>query len=132
MLLSIEGTYLLLYVLVALTAKHFVADFPLQNKFMLRKTNVNGWQIPLLTHAGVHGVLTALVLFPVLGWEAILFGIGDFGFHLIIDFWKSRFARYHPFEKMYWVAFGVDQLLHQVTYIAIAVIVYQLTVGHVC
>lgn len=112
---------LLLFMLFSLQVKHFLADFPLQSKYMLRKTAKKGWFKPLLAHAGVHGGLTWLVLMPLVGFSgAIIYGAADTVVHFCIDFWKARFTTHHPFQKQFWNAFGLDQLAHQLTYIAIA------------
>ena len=48
--------------LVIYQLKHFLADYPLQGKYMLGKFQ-DGWAflLPLLAHVGVHGVGTALI-----------------------------------------------------------------------
>jgi len=49
--------------LVAYQVKHFVADYPLQGKFMLRKFHRDPrvWVPALAAHAGVHALATALI-----------------------------------------------------------------------
>lgn len=112
---------LLLFILLSLQIKHFLADYPLQNKYMLRKTAKKGWQLPLLAHAGVHGGLTWLVLWPLVGFSfSFVFGVIDFCIHFCVDLWKARYTNHHPFQKAFWIAHGIDQLAHNATYIAIA------------
>jgi hypothetical protein len=111
---------LLLFALISLQVKHFLADYVWQTKYMLRKTAKKDWQLPLLAHAGFHGALTALVLFPLVGIYAIAYGILDLCIHFLVDLWKARYTEKNPFNKKFWIAFGLDQLAHQLTYIAIA------------
>lgn len=112
---------LLLFMLISLQAKHFLADFPLQTKYMLKKSAKKGWQLPLLSHAGMHGGLTALVMWPLVGFQiAFVSGLIDFCIHFCVDFWKARYTNSNPFQKSFWISFGLDQLAHQLTYIALA------------
>ncbi len=53
--LSPEGLFILL---VLYQVKHFLADYPLQGKYMLEKFKDHGWVLPLLAHAAVHGAMT--------------------------------------------------------------------------
>jgi len=71
--------------LIFFQIKHFLADYPLQNSFMLGKFKP-GWDfvLPLVAHAGVHAVFTfGLCLFvaPHLWWLALV----DFVVHFIMD-----------------------------------------------
>ncbi len=113
-------TILLLFLL--LQVKHMFADFFLQTRRMLegRSTYLH---MGRAQHAGVH----ALLSIPVF----LVFGAGyGFVFALIVAEWVVHFhldwakARYsvqralNPTQALFWNAFGVDQALHQLTYIA--------------
>lgn len=115
----LEGAVLLMLLLF----KHFLADFPLQTKYMMRKSNAKNWQGPLLAHIALHGLFTVVVVLAMTSrWDlACLLGLADFCVHGLIDAVKARFARYHQFDKRYWIALGLDQYFHQVTYIAMVV-----------
>lgn len=115
-----QGFDVLLVILVSLLVKHFAADYLLQTKYMLRKANKKGWLLPLLTHAAVHGTLTCLVLLPLVGSKAFMFALMDLVIHFGVDLWKSRTNRYHAFDKRFWIAHGLDQLAHELTYLMIA------------
>jgi hypothetical protein len=117
----------LLAMLGLLMTKHFFADYALQTRYTLRKDNVNHWRVPLMVHAGVHGLLTTLVMLPFVGPMALLWGSVDMALHGVIDGCKSRWARYHQFDKRFWIAHGLDQLLHHLTYVAIT---YFAILGH--
>jgi len=71
--------------LIFFQAKHFLADYPLQNGFMLGKFKP-GWDfvLPLTAHAGIHALFTTglcLYIAPHLWW----LGIIDFAVHFIMD-----------------------------------------------
>ncbi|MES2856608.1 MAG: DUF3307 domain-containing protein [Bdellovibrionota bacterium] len=103
--------------------KHFIADYPLQFPYMLRKFRP-GWDflLPLATHCFVHAFLTliiVLVFAPELWWLAVL----DFVVHFVMDRIKSgprylgRFS--NSAKSGYWIAFGFDQMVHHLTHIYI-------------
>lgn len=66
--------------------KHFLADFPLQGKFMLGKfKGGTDWILPLLAHVGVHGVFTFLIVLCVKPEYATSMMILDMTIHFIMD-----------------------------------------------
>lgn len=104
--------------------KHFVADYLLQNVWMLQKSRA-GWDFvaPLGIHCGVHAAMTlAVVLYynPACWWLAAL----DFAIHFTMDRLKAGpryLGRFHDVRsKAYWVSFGFDQMIHHLTHIYIA------------
>ncbi|HMN67470.1 MAG TPA: DUF3307 domain-containing protein [Bdellovibrionales bacterium] len=114
---------LLLILLIFFQVKHFVADFLLQNVWMLQKARPN-WDfvLPLALHSGVHAVTTlavALYIHPSLWW---LGGV-DFVVHFLMDRIKAgprylgRFTDVR--SKAFWVSFGLDQMVHHLTHIYI-------------
>src|SRR3954464_1727625 len=75
--------------LIVFQIKHFIADFPLQREYMLRKFSPD-WDflLPLTMHCLVHGTMTlavVLVFNPKLWWLAF----ADFGIHFVMDRIKS-------------------------------------------
>jgi hypothetical protein len=62
--------------LVAFQIKHFLADFPLQGKYMLGKfKGGTDWVLPLVAHSGVHALFTlAIVLWfnPSVWWLSLV------------------------------------------------------------
>ena len=111
-----------LILLVALQVKHMVADFFLQTPRMLvdraRYTHLGRTQ-----HAAIHGGLS-VVCFVVIGAPLSLVVIlcaVETVVHFHIDFVKARHsdaAGHTPVDSGYWRAFGLDQLAHQLTYVA--------------
>lgn len=119
-------TIFLLFVLFQL--KHFFADYPLQNQYMLRKFQKDDWALPLFTHCSVHGVMTLLiVIFFVPIHIASVLAIFDVIIHFVMDRIKASpfiLGKYNPTQKAYWNVAGVDQLVHHLThYTIIAIIV---------
>ena len=110
-------------VLLAITVKHFVADFLLQTNWIARgKERGKGWLAPLTVHVLCHAVLTlglALVLAPRLWWLAAV----DFAIHITVDRCKTLVAHRGGWlmtQAQFWWLMGCDQWLHQVTNIGIA------------
>jgi len=104
--------------MLALTAKHVVADFLLRNSWMARgKEQKTGWALPLVVHCAVHGALTtALVLIIVPRFWFI--GPVDFAIHLCVDRAKgvcaSTFNVTREHQRFWWLI-GIDQALHHLT-----------------
>lgn len=115
---------LFIALLIVYQVKHFIADFVLQNVWMLQKSRP-GWDFipPLSIHCGVHMALSlVIVLFvnPSYWWLAIL----DFLVHFTMDRIKSGphyLGRYQDVRsKAFWVCFGLDQMVHHLTHLYIA------------
>lgn len=80
-----ETASLIFVLLVVYQIKHFVADYPLQGSYMLRKF-MPGWDfaLPLACHAGVHALLTLGILYlfaPHLWYLCFV----DFAIHFLMD-----------------------------------------------
>ncbi len=111
--------------MVLLTIKHFIADYPAQTQYMLRKGSPTGWVLPLVAHCAVHMGLTSLVVLIVSGDLLLAFGLGlfDFVVHFVVDTIKARIWKYAFPTKAFWVALGADQAMHHLTYAVIALLV---------
>ena len=115
------GSFCALLVVMAL--KHFVADFLFQTGWIAHgKEGRKGWLTPLIVHVLGHGILTlliALVVAPHLWWLALV----DVVIHAAVDRGKATVVNrcYWDFTKaQFWWLLGFDQLLHQITNIALA------------
>jgi hypothetical protein len=122
---------LLIYLLIFFQVKHFIADFVLQNVWMLQKSRP-GWDfaLPLSIHCGVHGITTlAVILFlaPAYWWLAAL----DFVIHFVMDRIKAGpryLGRYTDVRgKAFWVSFGFDQMIHHLTHLYICYVIASVT-----
>jgi hypothetical protein len=115
-----------LTVLLVLEIKHFIFDYPLQTPYQLRNKVTYGHAGGLL-HAGLHVLGTSaifLVVRPSLGVGLAILA-GEFLVHYHLDWAKGQLTMRSGLtvkDGPYWWAIGVDQLLHQVTYLAIAAI----------
>jgi hypothetical protein len=109
-----------LFVLAGLQAKHFIADYLLQPRWMIAGkasfTSPGGY-----AHVAVHAFGSLLILVPAsvsVPVIAILI-IAEAVAHYLIDYGKARWSLKHPSDptrKSYWAAHGADQFLHQLTY----------------
>lgn len=118
---------------------HFLADYPLQNKYMLGKFRPDwGFFFPLLAHVGVHATFTFLITIWIVGWKV---AIGLAIFDATIHFWMDRikagpkyFGRFKPLtaetikvatskelrhNSYFWISLGFDQMIHHLTHYAI-------------
>lgn len=120
-----DTTVLLL--LAAFQLKHFLADFVLQNGYILANRRIYGHPGGLL-HAGIHVSLTLPILlvagvaWPLLGYILA----GEFIFHYHLDWAKDRLNHalgLTPASAPFWWLMGLDQALHQLSYLVIAGIV---------
>lgn len=110
------------WLLIGLQLKHYAADFLMQSDAMIAgKANLRapGGYV----HAGIHAGFSLVVLLLCgIGWLLALgLALGEFVIHYALDFAKVHYSRgVHPERqtKKYWALFGLDQLLHQLTYVA--------------
>jgi Protein of unknown function (DUF3307) len=116
MAVNVESIFILL---IVFQIKHFVADFPLQREYMLKKTVASwGFVAPLSLHCLVHAVFTLLIVMtirPSLWWLSIV----DFVVHFVMDRIKSGpnyLGRFNDRDKPgFWNALGFDQMVHHLT-----------------
>ena len=113
-----------LLLLILFSVKHTVGDFILQSTRMVIGKGKQGWDFigGLSAHCFVHVFLSFLIILLFLDLKFIWFLAIEFLAHFIIDRLKSgpkycgRFTMTeHP--QVFWAFFGIDQLLHQLTYI---------------
>jgi hypothetical protein len=108
--------------LVGFQIKHFIADFLAQPDWMLQGKGslaaVGGY-----VHAGIHAACSALVLLiaGVPTWVLVALVVAELVVHYALDFAKAHYSAgvdevARP--ARYWAMFGLDQLLHQLTYVA--------------
>jgi len=125
--------------LLAFQLKHFLADYPLQRRYMLGKFKDDwGFFLPLLAHAAVHALGTFLITcwFVGLG-KALFLAVFDAVIHFIMDRIKASkkyLGRFKPLtaadaaiatptqwkhNDYFWWSLGIDQLVHHLTHYAI-------------
>ena len=107
--------------IAAFLIKHFIADYMLQTKYMLRNKGIYGHPGGIF-HAVVHMVTSVPVLLG-LGVElslvlALLLLEGVLHYH--IDWSKEQVQSRLAIgikRVEYWYLFGLDQVLHHLTYV---------------
>lgn len=132
----VEISEYVIWLAVSFQFKHFVADYLLQNTYMLGKFNVKGWELPLAAHVSMHGVATLIICLAVgVPNEVALFLAGlDVVLHSCVDKAKVEASRgLDPQkDKGFWYLLGADQLAHHLThYFIILLIVRSLVVNGV-
>ncbi len=111
-----------LILLVLLEIKHLFADYFLQTPQMLANRG-QYLHAGRAMHCTVHvvGSAIALGLFGVPAGLLALVLVAEWLVHYHIDFGKGAWSNrsgHGPSHASYWRAFGVDQFLHQLTYVA--------------
>jgi len=124
--------------LLAFQAKHYLADYPLQRRYMLGKFKDDwGFFLPLLAHVSVHALGTFLIACWFGVGKAILLAIFDATVHFVMDRIKASkkyLGRFKPLtaetaaiatpiqwkhNDYFWWSLGVDQMVHHLTHYAI-------------
>jgi hypothetical protein len=116
----------ILIILVLLQIKHFVVDFLLQTRYQWSNKGTYGHPGGVL-HSGLHGVGTYLCVALFTSHEVALgLALIDWVVHYHIDWAKMRLNERFgltPASPKFWVLLGLDQLLHQLTYVGILLLV---------
>ena len=119
-------TSLALAIMAVLLVKHMVFDFVLQSRYQLANKHIYGHPGGLL-HAGLHllGTLVAIAMARPSPTVAILILAAEFLVHYHVDWAKERlllWGRWAGDDARRWAVFGADQLIHGLSYLAIAAV----------
>ena len=121
--------------LLALQVKHLLVDFFMQRPYQYRNKGI--WLHPGgILHAAEHAVFSAFSLTLFVPQYVLLIGIiavCEFIAHYLIDYSKVNICKNYSWSKTvdnrleiysdrYFHALGVDQFLHQLTYLAMVAI----------
>jgi len=115
------------WLLLTFQLKHYMADYPLQNRYMLGKFDeYPNFIPPLLAHSGVNAVLTlTIVMFYTTHIKlALLCAFMDLVIHFTVDRVKASkkmLGRYHPEQPQFWWTLGLDQMCHHLTHYMIII-----------
>jgi len=125
-----HGLALVLWALLVLQLKHFLCDFVFQTEYQIRTKGIYG-HVGGFLHSGLHMVfsLPALLIMQAPLRAIIIIMIGEFLIHYHTDWTKANVDAHFEWghaDARYWMLFGADQLIHQLTYLAIVVL---LTLG---
>jgi hypothetical protein len=112
----------MLEAMLAFQLKHYLCDFVLQTQFQARKKGIYA-HIAGITHAGTH-VIGSVPALLILGCDlrmVLILLLAEFLVHYHTDWAKARIDRARGAagqDHVFWMLFGLDQLVHQLTYIA--------------
>lgn len=115
-----------LILITLLFTKHFIVDFPLQNKFQWSNKGTYG-HLGGITHAGLHAGLTLVCFAWFAPLAAYYLAALDGLIHYHIDWAKmnlnARFGWKADTHEQFWWLLGLDQFLHALTYIGLVALV---------
>jgi hypothetical protein len=119
----------LIFLMLLMQVKHFFADFYLQTTAQVQTKGCYG-NLVGLGHTLEHVLGTMVVLLPFLFIEypvgLLLLALFDGVVHYHCDFVKMKYGSKNPGEQRFWHEMGMDQLVHQLTYVTITYGVYVL------
>ena len=111
----------------ALLLCHYLADFCLTSKSMIRAKSSGKEYFPILLHAGVHAVMMSLTLgvFGVPLYGCVAAFLIELVSHFLIDTLKGKLSFMYEVlrdntRKPYWMVYGFDQLLHILVVVVLA------------
>jgi hypothetical protein len=112
-----------LWLITALLVKHFIWDFYYQPPYMWQNKGTLG-HLGGIIHSGVHALTTIIILYQFISPEnAVLLGLFEFVVHYWTDWAKMNINRIKGWtattHNEFWQLTGFDQLVHQLTYVAI-------------
>jgi hypothetical protein len=120
-----SGAALLL--LTMLEVKHLLFDFVFQSLYHVRNKGTYGHPGGL-AHSGLHvlGTSAALALVAPRLSLAVAILAGEFVIHYHVDWGKEQIMRRRDgvHDAFFWRMMGLDQFLHQLTYVAIVAILF--------
>jgi len=113
----------ILILLLLLQIKHCYADFVLQTYMQTVKKGV--WMDPIgISHTLDHVYCTLIVLLlfslfvPISAVAILLTAFVEGIVHYIVDYAKVKYGSKDNTKPIFWTQFGLDQLAHQATYLA--------------
>lgn len=114
----------ILALLVLLQIKHWYADFKIQTYMQTVKKGV--WLDPIgISHTVDHIKATLVVLtvfwfiHPISIMSILTIALLEGIYHYMVDFTKVKWGCKDNTKPLFWNQFGLDQLAHQLSYLAI-------------
>ena len=112
-----------LILLLLIQIKHCYADFVLQTYMQTVKKGV--WMDPIgISHTldHIYCSLIALLVFslfvPLSASSILLVSLVEGVIHYLVDYTKVKYGSKDNTKPLFWTQFGLDQLAHQATYLA--------------
>ena len=113
----------ILILLLLIQIKHCYADFVLQTYMQTVKKGV--WMDPIgISHTldHIYCSLIALLVFslfvPLSAFSILLVSLVEGVIHYLVDYAKVKYGSKDNTKPIFWTQFGLDQLAHQATYLA--------------
>ena len=113
----------ILILLLLIQIKHCYADFVLQTYMQTVKKGV--WMDPVgISHTldHIYCSLIALLVFslfvPLSAFSILLVSLVEGVIHYLVDYTKVKYGSKDNTKPLFWTQFGLDQLAHQATYLA--------------
>ena len=115
-----------LILIALLFTKHFVVDFPLQNRFQYANKGTYGHPGGLV-HATLHAATTLMCFSWYAPLAAYYLALIDGVIHYHIDWAKmnlnARLGWGPTTHEQFWWLLGLDQFLHAMTYVGLVALV---------
>jgi len=112
----------ILFLLILLQLKHWYVDFVIQGMDEVHSKAIYGDKLGIW-HSAKHGIGTTMALWLIGGidafFAAITVGIVDAVIHYHIDWAKMNYGNRDIQNPLFWNHLGLDQMMHQLTYILI-------------
>lgn len=111
----------LLLLICLLQIKHMFADYFMQTRKMLEGRG-QYFHIGRAQHSAIHAI-GSILCFLVIGAPLVFvvtLALAEWVVHFHIDWGKARYCDgkdFDPYQAGFWRAAGVDQALHQLTYV---------------
>ena len=114
--------FTVLIALVLFQIKHYLCDFVLQTQSQVMAKGTYG-ALGGLRHAGLHALGSIPALYVLTSSPLVILALIAFEFvvHYHVDFTKARVDATRGWtvaDQQYWIVFGLDQFIHQLTYLA--------------
>jgi len=121
---------LLVWLLIILQIKHFLLDFVFQPPYMWRNKGTFGHPGGII-HSGIHAWMTFFIITFLIPSSTIEVRLGiyalEFMIHYMTDWSKMNINRIKGWDANknpeFWYLTGLDQLVHQLTYLGIVTVV---------
>ena len=110
-------------ILILLQIKHWYVDFVNQTTEEVRCKGIYGHPIGII-HSVKQGFGTYLMMLPFVDVRiAIICAVFDLVTHYHTDWVKVRFGNQDISNPRFWNHLGLDQMVHQIVYIIIALVI---------
>lgn len=116
--------YDLLLILVLLQIKHWYIDFVNQSMEEVNSKGIYGNRLGIW-HSAKQGIGTVFCILFVTGFPffSVVLGILDAIVHYHVDWAKMNWGNRDIKTPQFWTHLGLDQMIHQLTYIGIVYLV---------